>query len=178
MLFIKIKKFILLQKVKFKFFRQVSLLFFGIFFLWEVFMKKKLFVFFLAIFVGVILALPALKIYIPETNPQIVDLFVLQTGVFKNLENAIESQKNISNSIIYQDQNQYRILVGASLSEENLQKIEQVLLEDNIHYYKKKLSVQVDSELFYKYNLMLEKTKDKETIVLLNKKMLEKMMEL
>lgn len=141
-------------------------------------MKKKMGIILLAILVGVILALPAIKVYLPEKGCDAVEVYVLQTGIYDDLENAKESKEKIANSIIYQDNNQYRVLVGASMTEENLSKIEQILTEENIHFYKKKLTVPVSHDLFYKYNLMLEKTSDKDAVLLINKKMLEKMMEL
>ena len=140
---------------------------------------KKLIPIFLALLIGAILALPVLKIDFQKLEKkEISELYVLQTGVFTSLNNAIEEQKKISNSIIYKDQDQYRVLVGASSSEYGLEKIEHILQEEEIHYYKKKLSITDQNEFLLKYNLMLEKTNDKDSIKLLNQKILEKMMEL
>ena len=73
---------------------------------------KKLIPIFLALLIGAILALPVLKIDFQKLEKkEISELYVLQTGVFTSLNNAIEEQKKISNSIIYKDQDQYRVLV-------------------------------------------------------------------
>mgnify|MGYP003311921471 CR=1 FL=1 len=141
-------------------------------------MKKKILVILFACFCGVALALPALSLTKKESVLSTVHLYVLQTGVFNKLENAIEQQKQYENAIIYPDSGQYRVLVGASTKESELKKIEKILQEQDIHYYKKEIQVIETSDLINKYNLLLENTDDEATIKLLNRKILERMIEI
>ena len=70
----------------------------------------------------------------------------------------------------------YRVIVGASMNQEGLSKIEKILNTQNIHYYKKELTVlESDTELFSKYNLLLERASSDESVLLLNEKILESM---
>lgn len=138
-------------------------------------MKKKVLIILLAVLSGSLLAFPVLTSKKIQKEPTVFSLYVLQTGVYSSYENALEDSLKNKNSIIYQDDGMYRVLVGASINESGLEKIESALKEEEIHYYKKKLMVVKEDDLLQKYNLMLEKTEEKEVILLLNQKILEKM---
>ena len=103
---------------------------------------------------------------------------MLQTGVFENYQNALENQEKMNNAIILEDEGIYRVVVGASTKESGLEKIESILKEHNIHFYKKKMViVEQDIELFEKYNLLLENATSDEVVLLLNQKILESMVQ-
>lgn len=138
-------------------------------------MKKKIVIICLAILIGIILSFPIFPLKKENTSMTPVTLFVLQTGVFTDYENAVKEKVKIKDSIVYQDGSYFRVLVGASKNEEGLKKIEKVLEEQNIHYYKKEISFLEEEKSLENYNLMLEKVEEKETILLLNKKILEQM---
>jgi len=139
-------------------------------------MKKKIIAIALAILTGVILSFPVFKNQQKEIKPlEPITMYVLQTGVYNNYENALKEQQKVEGSVIYQDGSYYRVLVGASKKESGLEKIENLLKEAGIHYYKKEISFFESKESFEDYNLMLEKVETKETILLLNKKILEQM---
>jgi len=136
-------------------------------------MKKKFIAIFLALIVGAILAMPIFPIKKMESDDK--EIYVLQTGVFENYENALEQQKQLKDAVIIKNENEYRVLVGASKSEIGLQKIENILKEKEIPYYKKKIAIQDEKDIVTKYNLLLDKTDDADSILLLNRKILEKM---
>lgn len=139
-------------------------------------MKKKILAILFAILVGGILAFPVLSNQRKPKNSSVISMYILQTGVFKDFENAKEEQAKIKNSVIYKDNDIYRVLVGASTNETSLMKVEEYLKEEQIHYYKKEIEIYENNiDLFSKYNVMLEKAEEKETILLLNQKILEKM---
>ena len=84
----------------------------------------------------------------------------------------------MSNAIILEDEGIYRVIVGASTKESGLEKIESILKERNIHYYKKKMVIiDKDIDLFEKYNLLLENATSEEVVLLLNQKILESMVQ-
>lgn len=142
-------------------------------------MKKKLIVVSLAILIGGILAFFTLtKIKVTDGKKETISLNVLQTGVFSSYENALEQKGTLTNAVILPKDGYYFVLVGASTNETGLEKIEKALNNKNIHYYKKKMEIlEKDKELFLKYNMLLEKAENEETVLLLNKKILEKMSE-
>ncbi len=140
-------------------------------------MWKKVFSISLAILTGILLSFPVLFVNQKRANSKLTHLYVLQTGVFENYKNAVDAQKKVKNSIIYPDGNLYRVLVGASLKEESLLKVERVLKEECVDYYKKEIQI-IEDDLFSEYNIMLDKAENKETILLLNQKILEKMVRL
>lgn len=142
------------------------------------FMKKKLISIGLAILTGAVLAIPALSIKKEQEQIGEAEVYVLQTGVFENYQNALENQEKMNNAIILEDEGIYRVVVGASTKESGLEKIESILKEHNIHYYKKKMViVEQDIELFEKYNLLLENATSDEVVLLLNQKILESMVQ-
>ena len=132
---------------------------------------------FLSFIVGCSLALPFLTLEKDfEEIPSCISIYVLQTGVYSSYENALSEKTD--HSIIYMDNDLFRVIVGASMNESGLLKLENILKENNVHYYKKELQIMSsDVELFSKYNLMLEKANNKETVLLLNQKILEKIYE-
>ncbi len=139
-------------------------------------MKSKLIVCFFALLTGVALALPVFVVHHPEKNNEPVSLYVLQIGVFESYENALQKQKEFPTSIIYNDSNFYRVLIGASTSLESLDKVKKILDEKNIYYYEKEITdVFLEKEIVSSYNLLLEQANEKESILLLNQKILETM---
>ena len=141
--------------------------------------KKKLLFILLALITGAILAFFTLFYLEPKKDlEQDILLKVLQTGVYSSYENALSAKDKFENAIIYEDGGLYRVLVGAATTDAGLEKIENIMKKKKIAYYKKDLKIQKkDQDLFSKYNMMLEKTNEEKSILLLNSRILEKMVE-
>ena len=139
-------------------------------------MLQKLLFTFLAIATGIILAFFTL-FYLKkeEAPPTEITVQVLQIGVYESLENALKAKEQVKDAIVYEDENVYRVLVGAATTSEALTKIETALQEENIAYYKKELQVKENEELFTKYNELLEATSEQEIVLFLNHRILERM---
>lgn len=135
-------------------------------------MKKKILIILMAIAVGAILALPTLSMASKDSSKK-ENMFILQLGLFKNYDNAFEKKQSVKGSIIYQNKDVYYVLAGVSKEETNLYKIEEYLQNENISYYKKQMIISYDPDNLEKYNLMLQKTNDVETIKTLNEKVLK-----
>ena len=90
-------------------------------------MKKKLVSIGLALLTGAVLAIPALSIKKEQEQIGEAEVYVLQTGVFEDYQNALENQEKMSNAIILEDEGIYRVIVGASTKESGLEKIESIL---------------------------------------------------
>lgn len=105
-----------------------------------------------------------------------VNLF--QVGVFKSQDNALNYQDNFASSIIYEDGDYYRVLVGIAYHEENKVKLEAFLTNKGVDYYIKKVKM---NEEFIKslenYETVMLKTDKEEVINNINKAMLELFLE-
>ena len=135
-------------------------------------MKKKILIILMAIAVGAVLALPTLSMASKDSSKK-ENMFVLQLGIFKNYDNAFEKKQSVKGSIIYQNKDVYYVLAGVSKEETGLYKIEEYLKKENISYYKKQMTICYDADNLVKYNLLLQKTSDVETIKTLNEKVLK-----
>ena len=135
-------------------------------------MKKKILIILMAIAVGAVLALPTLSMSSKDSSKK-ENMFVLQLGIFKNYDNAFEKKQSVKGSIIYQNSDVYYVLAGVSKEETSLYKIEEYLKKENISYYKKQMIISYDADNLEKYNLLLQKTSDVETIKTLNEKVLK-----
>lgn len=135
-------------------------------------MKKKILIILMAIAVGAVLALPTLSMSSKDSSKK-ENMFVLQLGIFKNYDNAFEKKQSVKGSIIYQNKDVYYVLAGISKEETSLYKIEEYLKKENISYYKKQMIISYDADNLEKYNLLLQKTSDVETIKTLNEKVLK-----
>lgn len=135
-------------------------------------MKKKILIILMAIAVGAVLALPTLSMSSKDSSKK-ENMFVLQLGIFKNYDNAFEKKQSVKGSIIYQNNDVYYVLAGVSKEETGLYKIEEYLKKENISYYKKQMTICYDADNLEKYNLLLQKTNDEETIKTLNEKVLK-----
>ena len=160
-------------------FRQVLLVFFVMLLLVRP-MKKNLIFAALSVFVGAVLSFCVLFSLKQNEEEDYGTLLVnvLQTGVYSSYENALNAAQNFEPSIIYPQEGKYLVLVGASTTLTGLEKVESVLKNKGIHYYKKDLLIdEKEKSLFLKYNMLLEKATEEETILLLNGRILEKMEE-
>ena len=176
MLFIRRKKFILLKRVKYKN-RQVLLVFFVMMML-VISMKKKLLIIFLALVTGTILALVTLVYFEKPFKEEYLNIYALQTGAYRSYENALKEKEKFESAVILENEGLYLVLVGASTSETGLLKISGVLNKKGINYYQKELQIkESDQEKFWEYNMLLERATKEETILLLNTKILETMVQ-
>ena len=135
-------------------------------------MKKKILIILMAIAVGAVLALPTLSMSSKDSSKK-ENMFVLQLGIFKNYDNAFEKKQSVKGSIIYQNSDVYYVLAGVSKEETGLYKIEEYLNKEDIYCYKKQMIISYDADNLEKYNLLLQKTSDVETIKTLNEKVLK-----
>ena len=136
-------------------------------------MKKKIFIIILAVLVGAILSFVTLYHYQKKDRVTVDEtLTILQTGIYKEYKNALKEQSKVDGSIVLRDSDYYVVIAGASTSKAGLTKVENMLNNQGIHYYKKEITLNVTSEL-KKYNMLLDKTVDQKSISLLNQKILE-----
>ena len=151
------------------FFRHFNLFFYGIFYL--VILMKRSFIFIaMAIIIGFILAgIVLICISFEVHSLEIVDMYVLQAGVYDKYQNAVKKRDSVE-GIIYKYNNQYLVLKGVSLTENGINKISGCLSQK---YYKKRLNVvSNDVSKIRKYQSILDVTTDEDSILYLNKKIL------
>ena len=102
------------------------------------------------------------------------NISLFQVGVFKIYDNAINYQENFTNSIIYKDNDLYRVIIGATYHNEAKIKLEQFFTKQNIKYYIKEIKINEDiiNEIS-NLELVLVKTDNTEVINSLNKSILD-----
>lgn len=102
------------------------------------------------------------------------NISLFQVGVFKVYDNAINFGKNFENSLIYEDNGLYRVIIGASYHNEAKIKLEQFFTNQDITYYIKEIKVnETFIEEISNLELVLVKTESAEVIDSLNKSILD-----
>ena len=139
-------------------------------------MKKKLKLLFLAILLGLGLSYITYKKF--EISESTIKVLAYQVGVYKEYENALTKAKSLKGSIILKKQDNYQVIAAISKNNSNTKKIEEMLNEENVSFYKKELSLNKDAlEPLDYYELAMEQVENKDTLSLLNQKLLEEIQE-
>lgn len=107
-------------------------------------MKKYLKILIVASLLGGILAF----LFFKDLNKEVIaittkdnNIYIFQVGVFKNLDNANNFTNNFTTSLIYQDEEYYRVIVGIASNNKNKEKLEKYFEEKKINYYIKQKRV-------------------------------------
>lgn len=140
-------------------------------------MKPYIKVLIAAVIIGVLIAVFFYKdikneVIAITNNDSEISLF--QVGVFKVYDNAINFSESFENSLIYEDNGLYRVIIGASYHNEAKIKLEEYFTEQNITYYIKEIKMS-DSfiEEITNFELILIKTESSEVINSLNKSIMD-----
>lgn len=140
-------------------------------------MKPYIKVLIAAVIIGVLIAVFFYKdikneVIAITNNDSEISLF--QVGVFKVYDNAINFSESFENSLIYEDNGLYRVIIGAAYHNEAKIKLEQYFTEQNITYYIKEIKMS-DSfiEEITNFELILIKTESFEVINSLNKSIMD-----
>lgn len=140
-------------------------------------MKPYIKVLIAAVIIGVLIAVFFYKdikneVIAITNNDSEISLF--QVGVFKVYDNALNFSESFENSLIYEDNGLYRVIIGASYHVEAKIKLEQYFTNQNITYYIKDLKVNQDIiDKISNFELILIKTESSEVINSLNKSILD-----
>lgn len=140
-------------------------------------MKPYIKVLIAAVIIGVLIAVFFYKdikneVIAITNNDSEISLF--QVGVFKVYDNALNFSESFENSLIYEDNGLYRVIIGASYHNEAKIKLEEYFTSQNITYYIKEIKMS-DSfiEEITNFELILIKTESSEVIKSLNKSILD-----
>ena len=90
---------------------------------------------------------------------EVITLF--QVGVFKDYNNAAFFSKTFPSSLIYKDNNYYRVIIAISYHEETKLKLESIYQNSEIEYYEKEIRINKD---------FIEKISNYESIILKSNK--------
>jgi len=140
-------------------------------------MKKILMISLLAICVGSSLAFfltNKMEDAISEHNIEKNEVTAFQIGVYSILNNAKKTQSNYPNSLIYKDEDKYRVFIAIYKEPELIEYMESYYDKENVDIYLKKIKVNKNFSLeLDKYEELLKKSKDKNTYISANKNILE-----
>ena len=90
---------------------------------------------------------------------------IFQTGVFKDYDNALEFSKTFASSIIYEDNDYYRVIIALTYHEDVKTKLEVMYTNKEINYYLKEIRVSKDLiEKISKFESIILKS-DKEEVI-------------
>ena len=90
---------------------------------------------------------------------------IFQTGVFKDYDNALEFSKTFASSIIYEDNDYYRVIIALTYHEDVKTKLEVMYTNKEINYYLKEIRVSKDLiEKISKFESIILKC-DKEEVI-------------
>ena len=140
-------------------------------------MKPYIKVLIAAVIIGVLIAVffyKDIKNEVIAITNNASEIALFQVGVFKVYDNAINFSESFENSLIYEDNGLYRVIIGASYHVEAKIKLEQYFTNQNITYYIKDLKVNQDIiDKISNFELILIKTESSEVINSLNKSILD-----
>ena len=102
------------------------------------------------------------------------EITLFQAGVFKYYDNAQLFQENFDTSIIYEDDDYFRVIIGIAYHEENKIKLENYFTNKNIDYYEKKIKMNEEFiNNLTNYELVLIKSNEDKVINNINNSMLQ-----
>lgn len=114
-------------------------------------MKKYFKVIVIAVIIGSVIAFlfyKDIKEEVKAITNKDEQIYLFQAGIFKNYDNAAYLAKSFNASIIYQENDYYRVIIGISYNIEAMQKLEAYFNDKKVEYYIKKCHINSD---FIKY---------------------------
>ena len=140
-------------------------------------MKTYMKILIFSVLIGTVIAIIFYKDIKREVNAIIKKddiIYLFQVGVFKSEENALEFQENYDYSIIYNDKEYYRVVIGVSTSKDAKEILTNYFNKYFDDYYIKevKASKSLINELVA-FEIVLLKTSKDEVISSINKSMLK-----
>lgn len=141
-------------------------------------MNKKTFIgILICILIGGVSAIFLYKNYKTEDIANVLEkkVYFVQVGAFKNYDNVIEITKTLPNYLIINEKNLYIIYVGISKEEDNIKKLNKIYNEKGFNTFvkSKKISNEKFLTLIEKYDLLLQRTNEKDMILNINKEVLK-----
>lgn len=142
-------------------------------------MKKKIYLFFFAFLLGSTMAyITYKKLKVIPSPSEDSSYFAYQVGIYKEHLNAVAKAEETKGAIIISDKDMYRVVVAITNSNINTSKIEDMLKKEGISYYKKEIVLnEEEKEVVNNYGVMIEQTKDLDSLKLINQKFLQTLQE-
>lgn len=102
------------------------------------------------------------------------ELYIIQTGAYKNYDNVVKNTKNLNNYIVYNEDDLYKIFIGLTLEEEVFNKLQKYYGE-NHETYKKTINI-TDKEFIKKiseYDRVIKNSNNKNNLNIIIKEELK-----
>ncbi len=128
-------------------------------------MKKTIIIIILGILIG---SLFAMYIFSGINNKianakESFNAYAYQIGVFKSEKNAINMASNYSSALVINDKDYYRVYAAIAVDDKAQSINEDVLLDNNITFYKRKLLLNDNClKIINKYEELIKRTNDRE----------------
>ncbi len=140
-------------------------------------MKKVLIIGFLAIIVGAVLG----KIMFDQYEKEIVEvlketevIYIFQQGVYSTVDNVEKNTNNLENYIIVEDEDYYRVYVGATKKKENINKIREAFVKAGNDIYVRELNTDNQSflEILGQYDTLLASANEEKQVFQISKQVI------
>lgn len=146
-------------------------------------MKKFFITVILAILIGVVFGKLMFDQYdhkLKEVFKETEKVYFLQQGVYSNLENVTKNITKVSHYVVEKDDLYYRVYVGITKNEKNINKIREILIGDGNDIYVRELNLNQTPflDVLNQYDLLLEHVTKKEEILQIQKQVLNQYKEL
>ena len=142
-------------------------------------MKKVLF--FVSLSLTLLFAFYYFKMYKVSSEKEkyeieVVKVYYAQIGAYKNEENVSKVTKTLKNYAVEKKDDTYHIYVGVSFHKENIQKIKEIYTKNGNNIYVREDLINNDTlvNAIRKFDDLLLTTEDKDTIIEIEKEILNK----
>ena len=111
---------------------------------------------------------------------EVTKIYYAQIGAYKNEENVSKVTKNLKNYCLEKIDDTYHIYVGVSIYKENIEKIKEIYTKNGNNIYVRESLMNNEKVLnsIKKYDELLLTTYDKDTIIEIEKEILNKYKEI
>ncbi len=139
-------------------------------------MKKRLLLFICAFVLGGLMA------YITKVRFQNLEnnhfIIAYQLGIYSSYENALKMAKDAKGAIIVNKNNTYQVIGAVANSKASEEKMENLLKQENLTYYPKKISLNSKAlKTVEEYELLIRETEDFDALKVLNEQLLKSLEE-
>ena len=146
-------------------------------------MKKFFITVFFAIMIGVLYGKVIFNQYdkeLEEVFSENENIYILQQGVYSSLDNVEKNTTKIDYFIIERDDKYYRVYIGITKDKDNINKIREIYTKDGNDIYVREVNNNNMAflEVLGQYDLLLEKSIEKNQILQIQKQVLAKYEEL
>jgi hypothetical protein len=146
-------------------------------------MKKTIMLFILAVAIGALYGKIVFNQYdkeIEKVFQQTEKIYVLQQGVYSQLENVEKNTSKLDNYVVEKDEPYFRVYVAMTKNNANVNKMKEIFIKAGNDIYVREVTMNNKAflDILGQYDLLLNRTNDKDLILQIQSQVLNKYKEL